>query len=205
MRNFTLLFCFLISANFSNAQEILKTFHKEDGTEISERKSDYTRIIKKTPQEGIYSFEETWKDGSIKRNGFLSEYKPKFKQIGKEITYYKNGKVSQIQYIKNYNSIGKIQRFYENGKLKEEGKFLQPTNNFTHTRFDYPNYAAIQIADSLGNIFLDSLGNGKVNITYANGNILEGEYINGLKHGQRKEFLAKDKETYIENYQNGKF
>src|SRR5690606_2328460 len=62
-----------------------------------------------------------------------------------------------------------------------------------------------QIADSLGNLFLDSSGTGKVNITYANKDIVEGEYIKGLKHGQRKEFYAQDKETYIEEFENGKF
>ncbi|RRN78194.1 energy transducer TonB [Pseudoxanthomonas sp. SGD-10] len=95
--------------------------------------------------------------------------------------------------------------FYANGKLKEEGEFQKPTGSVGTTRFDEPNYIVKQIADSLGNNFLDSAGSGKVNITYANGDIVEGEYIKGLKHGERKEYYSKSNETYIEEYEQGKF
>lgn len=204
----TIFYLLLILSQGLNAQEILKTtYHeKERNEEVSLKRSDYTRTVKSTPKEGVYSFEENWKDGTLKRQGFVSEYKPKFKQFGKEITYHKNGKISQIQFIKNgSSSIGKIQTFYENGKLKEEGRFTTSTSLLSLPRFDSPNYIAIQIADSLGHTFLDSTGSGKVSIKYANGNSIEGEYLNGLKNGHRKEFYAKDKELDIQEFENGKF
>lgn len=200
-----LLYLLLFFGSELSAQEVLKTAFYKGNTETNEEKSEYSRAIVSTSKEGLYAFVEKWRDGSLKRRGFASEYNPKFKQIGKETIYYRNGAVQQIQYIKNSQSVGKIQTFYANGNLKEEGTFQQPTLLITATRFDAPNYIVKQIADSLGNNFLDSTASGKVNIAYANGDLLAGEYINGLKHGQRREYIAETGETYIEEYEHGKF
>src|SRR5690606_29796726 len=131
-----IFYLFLLCPVLLNAQEkVLKTtFHNEKGEKVSSKKSDYTRTIRQTQQKGIYSFTETWKDGPLKRTGFVSEYEPKFKQTGKEITYHKNGEIKMIQYIEYVSgkmnagsvqtsfaenrSVGNIQMFYENGKLK---------------------------------------------------------------------------------------
>lgn len=221
MKNIVFLICLLVGPNFSNAQKVLKTtFHLEDDSEVSAKKSVYTRIIKSTDNSEVYEFIETWNDGALKRTGFLSEYKPKFKQIGKEIIYHKNGQISTIQHFKYIHrkenigsfqttfsesmNVGNIEMFYENGKLKEAGEFKEPARKNTLGRFNYPNYVIKQIADSLGNVFLDSSGTGKVNIKYYDGSTLEGEYIDGLKHGERKEFYPKTSETYIEKFNNGK-
>ncbi|GEM_PF-1858418 len=200
-----LLYILLFLSSSLNAQEVLKTTSHKGNIETPEEKSEYSRTIISTPKEGLYAFVEKWKDGNLKRKGFVSEYEPKFKQIGKETIYYRNGKVRQIQLIKNGQSVGNIQTFYVNGALKEEGTFQQPTSLTMATRFDAPNYIVKHISDSLGNHLLDSTGSGKININYANGDLLVGEYINGLKHGERKEYSAENEETYIEEYEHGKF
>src|SRR5690606_33396081 len=89
-----IFYLFLLCPVLLNAQAVLNTtFYNEKGEKVSAKKSDYTRIIQSAQEDGTYSFTETWKDGSLKRKGFVSEYEPKFKQTGEEITYHKNGEI----------------------------------------------------------------------------------------------------------------
>ncbi len=186
------------------AQEELQVFYYNDkDVEVKKKQAVYKRVIN-TSEKG-FGFTETWMDGTLKRVGFASQYEPRLRQIGKEITYYRNGKVKQEHVVKGINSIGEIKRYYENGNLKERGRFLKPTSVVWPDAFDYPNYVAFQIADSLGKTFLDEGKSGKFDIRYANGDKWEGEYVNGLKEGTIKEYVHLSKDTYIEEYIKGVF
>lgn len=191
----------LLFANGISAQEIVDTtFFIGNRTVNSAYLSEYTRILKTTSQEGIYEYTEIWKNGSLKRTGYSLKNDSSFEKTGKEITYYKNGKIRREQYIENGKKVGKVFFYFADGNLKEVGEFL--TGAY---KYEAPYYKVIQVLDSLGNTFLDSSGTGKVNITFNNGNSRITEYVNGFKHGKSEEYFRASKITFIETYDNGVF
>ncbi|MFC5284565.1 energy transducer TonB [Pedobacter alpinus] len=66
-------------------------------------------------------------------------------------------------------------------------------------------YKTLQYADSTGRVFLDENGTGRVEIYSTYEGILMGNFVNGLKDGVWKEYVPKQKITYDEIYENGKF
>ena len=62
-----------------------------------------------------------------------------------------------------------------------------------------------ELNDSLGNHILDNSGTGFFKGVDDNGEMVEGNYLNGLKNKSWKTFNTKFNDTYIENYESGKF
>ncbi|MFD1630090.1 energy transducer TonB [Pseudopedobacter beijingensis] len=189
---FTLLF---ITSNIT-AQEVVqqKTIKTTTG-------KSYVRTITTTSSPDRFEFTEVYEDGFLSRKGYLSSYNP-FKQVGEEVSFYRSGNIKLKQYKNGKESVGKRTAYYDNGTIREEGEYLKPSNS---EFLDYPEYLVSQISDSLGNNLLDKSGSGKVNLTFANGDILRGEYKNGKKEGEFYELYKEKEETYIENYLDGIF
>lgn len=180
-------------------------FLKDNGKEVKIKDSaDFVRIIRE-PDSGSVYFDliEYYPNGKKKRIGFVSAFEPYLKLEGTAISYYENGTKKSILNYKENKLEGQSIQYYQNGKLKESRIYLSATaeNDFKPSA----NYKITQIADSLGNKFLDSLGNGIVNLAKSNGDKESGAYLNGIKHGVWKEYDSKTKTEYEEDYDNGKF
>src|SRR5690606_16361986 len=154
------------------------SYYSGKGEEVKKKQAHYERTVMANGKSCECT--ETWIDSTVKRTGFDKQYEPRLRQLGKELTYYRNGKLKQESEVKGWNNIGEIKRYYENGNLKEWGKFLKSTSIGFSDAFEYPNYIAFQIADSLGNTFLDDQKSGEFSISYANGDKWEAEYLNGV-------------------------
>ncbi len=203
MKNIILIL-FIIVSNSCLAQRKQNVyFLKNDGKEVSIRDSaDFIRIISEPDSaSNLYNLTEYYLNGNKKTVGTVSTFTPFVKYEGLIITYFINGNRKTVIDYKGNKPLGNWSEFYENGKLKESR---------IYTLASQPNrisndYKVYQIADSLGNKFLDSLGSGKVAITYVNGNKIAGEYKNGNKDSIWTEYDAKIQMNYQEEYSNGKF
>lgn len=203
MKKILMVLLSLYSLNIMAQEEVQVSYYNEKGEETKKKLAHYKRVVITNGKN--FEFTESWMDGALKKTGFASQYEPRLRQFGKEVTYYRNGKIKQEQVVKGGNSIGEIKSYYENGSLKEWGRFLKPTPIGRLDAFDYPNYITLQIADSLGKTFLDEQNSGEFDITYANGDKWEGKYLSGLKHGSIKEYQHATMDTYVEEYERGIF
>lgn len=176
-------------------------FLKNDGREVKIRDSaDFIRIIRE-PDEGkpFYELVEYYPNNELKRTGETSKISP-LKLEGRVLSYAKNGQVvSDLTYSKGLIQ-GEAKMFYNNGKLKEIRKYeSDPTEPLKRI------FKILQIADSLGNTFLDGNGNGFVNQSLANGDYRKGEYVNGKKNGFWEEYNSKSKIKNEDLYDHGEF
>ena len=63
----------------------------------------------------------------------------------------------------------------------------------------------VVLNDSLGHNFLDENASGAFKITETNGEVIEGEYLEGLNHGVWKTYNPKKNENYVDEYDTGKY
>lgn len=180
-------------------------FLKNSGKEVKIRDSaDYIRMISE-PDSGsvFYDLKEYYLNGKPKRMGMVSSFSPYLKLEGTVISYNSNGTKNSIVNFKNNKLIGKSIYYHDNGKLKEIG--IYETETDVKDIKNNLKYRIVNIADSSGHRFLDSLGNGFVSLTKENGDKESGTYLNGYKNGVWKEFVAKENMEYQEVYEKGKF
>ena len=108
---------------------------------------------------------------------------------GKEYNYY-GDLIFEGEYLYNFRLNGK---FYLNKKLEYEGEYLYDR------KWNGKGY------DNNGNIIYKLInGNGKVKEFFCSNLIFEGEYINGKKHDQGKEYDYDGKLIFEGEYLNGK-
>ncbi len=201
MKN-VILILFIIVSNSCLAQKKQNVyFLKNDGKEVSIRDSaDFIRIISEPDSaSNLYNLTEYYLNGNKKAIATVSSYDPFVKYEGTLITYYANGNKEFIKDYKENKILGNWTKYYENGRLQESRTYLSSKLNKGISN----DYKVNQIADSLGNKFLDSLGNGKVNIGYEKGDKLTGECIDGFKDGTWTAYDAKKQINYIEEFKDG--
>jgi antitoxin component YwqK of YwqJK toxin-antitoxin module len=164
----------------------------------------YIRIIQE-PDSGsnLYSLKEFYKNKKIKRVGMVFKFEPIPFFEGSVISFFENGKKKSIENFKNERLLGFYYSYYPNGNLKEHREYVEKPQ--INKYGEYLPYKIIQIADSLGNKYLDEDATGTFKLELDNGNVEEGSYVKGEKNGTWTYFIKKLKETYIEEYKVGKF
>src|SRR6478672_9724042 len=198
---FTLLIFFIAFGAIAQKRQNVY-FFKENGRSVKERDSaDFIRIIRE-PDSGLVNYEliEYYKNGNVKRKGYTTL--PKGVRLeGLAISFYKNGKKKSVNNYQQNKLIGTSNQFYENGNLRETRLYTIATNE---NDLKEENYKTLQVCDTTGNKFLDSIGNGDVNLETKT-NRIRGMYKEGYKDGLWTEYVAEDKTTYEELYKTGKF
>ena len=147
---------------------------------------------------------------------FLLEKKIKFEgqylnglKNGNGKEYFENGEIKfEGEYLNGLRN-GKGKEYFENGEIKFEGEYLNG-KRWNGKIYKY-NYKIKECTPLLGfNYFEIKNGKGKIKDYYDNGEIkFEGEYLNGLKNGNGKEYYKpKDCKTnrcdYANNNNKGK-
>lgn len=201
---FTLILAFLTLFCLGQKKENVY-YLSENGKIVTNLDSVYFMRIVQEPDSGTsnYILKEFYKDGKKKRFGTVSSFEPNLVLEGIVTEFYKNGKRNKMEtFVKNHLS-GNAYYFYENGKIKEQGEY-QGKEIYLEKPFENLNYKVIQYGDTSGHFFLDENGTGKVDVSDSSGSLV-GNYLNGLKNGEWKEYTAKDSSTYTEIFEKGKF
>ena len=202
--------------------------YDEDGNKIYELK-DGKGLIKEYNINGLLYFEGEYING--KRNGKGIEYRgiPPYKffegeysdgkRNGKGKEYYEFGNVSFAGELTNGLKNGKGKAYYENGKLYFEGEYLY---DYKHKGKEYFNAKLVYEGEFLhyekwngkgydenGDIIYQiKNGNGKAKYYSYEGYLyFEGEYLNGEKNGEGKEYKydgLKYKGEYLNGEKSGK-
>lgn len=201
--SFTLTLTCLMFSSFAQKKQNVY-FFKNDGKQVTVPDSaDFVRIIREPDSGSVYyDLVEYYPNSKVKREGSLSAYTPRLVFEGKLTSYFETGIIKSIMNYKSNKLDGEYIYKYVNGTLYE--------SRFYYTSFKEGNkekleYKTIQVGDSLGRKFLDDDGTGTVNIVWPKGNKDNGNYVNGLKEGTWKEYIAKTKITYEDQYKNGVF
>ena len=203
MKYILLIFLSLIFF-YSSAQKKQNVYYfKNNGFEVqSKDSSDFFRVIEEPDSTSTYfNIKEYYKSGNRKMIGKLSSFFPSLIFEDRAITFYENGKRASIENYKDNVLIGSAYYYYFNGVVREERNYLEKDKNQLTPSI---KYSVIQVVDSSGNKFLDTLSNGVVDITDHYGNKESGAYVKGLKNGIWKSYNAKLKENYEDNYEDGK-
>jgi antitoxin component YwqK of YwqJK toxin-antitoxin module len=108
MKKILMILLSVYSLNAVAQEEVQVSYYNENGEEVRKKQAHYIRIV--TTRGENFEFKETWMNGDLKRTGFATQYEPRLRQSGKEITYYRNGKIKQEHEVKGSNSIGEIKR-----------------------------------------------------------------------------------------------
>jgi len=198
---FGIIVCLFFNGFAQRQQNVY--FFKKNGKEVKLRDSaDYIRIIR-APDSGrvYYELLEYYPENTLKRKGEVSSL-PIIKLEGEVISYYKNGKTENRLTYKKNKLIDSAFYYFENGNLKET-RFYFPVKNATEKPIN--SYKTVQIGDTLGKLFLDQYGNGKIKRNISKTVTEEGALKNGLKEGIWIEYNAEDNIYYEEEYTGGIF
>lgn len=155
----------------------------------------YYRIIKDyNLEKPEYQLKDYYKSGKLQMEGTFKDKEGKIRN-GDFIFYYENGnKRSKFFYIEN-NNTGKATYWYENGSLKEEGEYVNTEKEKVYKTNNYWNSNGQQMVTN---------GNG----TYESDRepfIEKGRVKDGLKDGEWTGKSTRNKYSYTEKYDTGKF
>ncbi|WP_155977894.1 energy transducer TonB [Pedobacter glucosidilyticus] len=201
MKSLTTIFLLFITINVTAQKRQNIYFLKYNGELVKERDSaDFIRVISE-PDSGQVFFEliENYKNGKVKRLGYVSSFEPKLILEGYCRDYYPNGNKKEMGFYQKNFKYGEFKVYYPNGVLNEKAIYKMPVK----LHMEESHCKIIYFADSLGNSFLDSTGTGHFNIIYRDGFALQGDYLNGLKNGIWKSSNRQDSFTLEEEYRSG--
>lgn len=201
-----LFFLFFLSlASYGQNKENIYYINKKGRIVKQLDSAAYIRVIQE-PDSGSanYNLYEYYLDHKKRRQGYVSQFEPQLVFQGQLISYYKNGKESDIVNYVNGRLTGSSFEYYENGQLKKAGKYEEDNNakNLPPFKYPFPPYKLVDYFDSTG---VQQIKNGdgyfKKYNTEKYGD--EGRYKNGMKDGEWKGVSANG--WYTENYSNGVF
>lgn len=200
---FLTISCFLYLA-LSFAQKKQNIYYlKDSGVEVSVKDSaDFIRIIQE-PDSGsvFYNLLEYYKDGTIKRGGKVSKYKPTLVYEETLVSYYRNGRKEEITGYSKGKPRGMNYCFYPDGKVKKtalNARIKISGEESTVTK-------VISYYDSTGNELIKN-GTGFYRTFEQDPKIIEeGNYLDSVKHGMWKGLFSKTNAKYEEQYENGEF
>ena len=201
MKNILTLLCILATA-FCNAQEKrIKTYLvlNNNNQVFNADSADYIRTIALDKNnEDAFDVVEYYKDKSVKRigNSLTSDFNPKYN--GNVISYFKNGKISSKEPYSNGVLYGIAKYYYANDSLRKQISYI---NNEKKQRVE----KVLALNDSLGHYFLNRNASGVFKIKEPNGEVIEGEYLEGQNHGTWKTYNPEKNENYIDEYDAGKY
>ncbi|MBC7653631.1 MAG: TonB family protein [Oligoflexus sp.] len=117
---------------------------------------------------------------------------------GNVISYYKNGKKESEELYVTGKLLGGSTYYSKNGTIKKKVFYSLDNQKNRVERTE-------ELNDSLGKPFLDKDGTGIYNETDEDEQVIEGQYLNGLKDKEWKTLNSKINETYFDEYDKGKY
>jgi TonB family protein len=203
----SLLFISITICQAQDAKEVKTFFFKnqEASFGFDERKvdnidsADFIRTISvEKNNENLYDVTDYYLNKEVKSIGSSINKNAMPSYSGNVIGYYKNGKKqSEELYIKG-NLLGNAVYYNQNSTIKKKASYSIDEKKRRIEKIE-------ELNDSLGKPYLNKEGTGFYKEIDENGQIVEGEYLNGLKNKEWKTVNSKNNETYYDEYDNGEY
>ena len=183
------------------AQKIYKTSYLKFSDQIvdSLSQADFARTIY-YPENGnkLAKVVETFKNGKIKKEGYVDSEIPELLYYDGLVTfYYLNGNKNVEATFKYGSFNGPIKSFYYNGKINFEGNYYRKLGDLKLKLNKLYNIRGENTLDEKGTGYFESVENQRLNS--------KGNYKNGFKDGAWESVDLLTKEKFEEVYKNEEF
>lgn len=182
------------------AQKPIRHYLKNDGRQVKrERDADFIRVYEKeNRKDDWYTLTEYYPNKQVKRRGIVKNIQNSPRFYGIMTSYYPNGeKREEVNFFEGKKE-GKATYYYSNGGLKKTVIHALPID---HPTLIVPD-TLHQYLDSLGKVLVQG-GNGFVREIDEDGDFEEGEYKDGLRHGEWTGTFQKQTVSFTEKYKQG--
>jgi antitoxin component YwqK of YwqJK toxin-antitoxin module len=198
LKPYSVLIFFISNLGFSQTDTDLTVYLDSLNRETTKNHHVYYKIIKD------YSLDKTeyknfiyYKSGKLKEEYGLNG-KDGGSRIGQNTSYYENGNKQNVTFYDDGRPTGKYAKWFENGNKKEDGEYIDAKDRFVGSYYKLINFWD----DKNNQTVVD--GNGTYN-SEDKFHTESGVYKNGYKDGVWKGRYQKDKSSYSEIYEEGKF